>query len=104
MKNTLVTANVAREIGKHDQIVVEFEISADYLPGERRTWDYPGSPDGFECVAIRCDKIRGFCAAGDETYSFTRRERPDWFALLDQVMAARVSEDEAIEELRECGE
>ena len=61
---------------------VVVEIEGDVQHGERRTWDYPGSPGGVDLESVRVLEY----STSDGTVK--REDRPDWFAWLDGVVCA----------------
>lgn len=46
---------------------VEFRVMAEFEKGEKRTWDYPGTPDAFAAHDITPTKITAYDDEGNGT-------------------------------------
>jgi hypothetical protein len=73
-------------------ISVEFTVLGTYYPPEpmvRYYSDgsgYPGSPAEFEITDVEVTRAWG------DTWNLERRDRPDWFKLLDKIIESKISE------------
>jgi hypothetical protein len=73
------------ELGRGGSVQLEVDLEVEYLPGEKMVRyyadgsGYPGSDAEAEIVGCRVLEITG------DTYRFERSERPEYFAILDEI-------------------
>jgi len=81
------------EAGKGEQVYVEFECYGEFDPGESMVRyysdgsGYPGCPPSVEYHGCYATRITG------ENYDYKRRDRLDWFELLDKIVDNLVMAD-----------
>lgn len=76
------------ELGHGKVACLEIEIHYEADPGEPRTWDYPGSPAHIVLYGVTVKSYE------NEDFGILRRNRPDWFELLDEIAFAAVMDEE----------
>jgi hypothetical protein len=78
------------ELGKGMDVCVEVEIDHDFELPEKQTWNYPGSPGGIYFCDCKVTEFSFTTNGGEELHTIKRDDRPDWFDLLDKIIAKRI--------------
>jgi len=88
MGTTMGTMPVTlEELGKNMGKCLECTIEYDLEPGEKRTWDYPGSPAQAHLTGVRVHEY------SDENITLHREEKPEWFLVLDEIAESLIEGD-----------
>lgn len=83
-------ADTFEELGRGCAVHLEADLELDLTEGEPMVRyypdgsGYPGSPPTCELSSVTVTEVWG------DTYHYHRADRPEWFELLDRVMANRL--------------
>lgn len=81
------------EWGRSQQLYVDAVSEIEIDRGAPPSLNYPGDPPSAE---IRDTMVEAFGAfnfdTGEEIYAIRRKDRPDWFSLIDAIVEHRVYE------------
>lgn len=80
-------------LGSNDQVCVEADLYVTLYPEEPADLEYPGAPSYCELAECRCQRITGYTPDEEEVYQHGRRDRPEWFAALDRIVAKHVQDN-----------
>jgi hypothetical protein len=88
------------ELGKNLGACIECEIEYSIEEGEPRTWDHPGCDASVEFYAVYVTEYT------NEHVQYFRKDREDWFLLLDEIAFDLVADnaDTIQERIFEMGE